>query len=233
MRTWSDGGMTILSFATPLLSSNMYLLVENRRGIIIDPYDAPEFVRQVSEACDSVDYILLTHEHYDHISGSNALRERYGCPVLCSEICGQRIRNPAQNLSRYQEAYMTMQTGEPVSEDLLPIEEYVTYADKIFSGQQELLWEGHTVQLTETPGHSPGSICILVDGKLLFSGDSLLADGVAITRFPGGSRKQYEQITLPYLRGLSRDIPVYPGHYGVFRLGEHPAICESDKTGGI
>jgi len=208
----------------------MYLLTENRHGIIIDPYDTPEFQKQVAAACDAIDRILLTHEHYDHISGTNALRERYGCQVLCSEICGSRLGNPAQNLSRYQEAYMVIQTGEPMPKGLLPIEEYFTHADETFSGKMEFIWQGHTMRLRETPGHSPGSICVLVDGKTLFSGDSLLRGDVAITRFPGGSRRQYEQVTLPWLRGLPRDTLVYPGHYEVFRLGDHPARSQSDKT---
>lgn len=211
--------MEVLAFATPHLSSNMYLLAEGGRGILIDPCDG--FSREIGEKCGGIDYILLTHEHYDHISGANALRERYKCPVLCSEICGRRIGNSTQNFSRYYEAYATVQTGESVPGELPPVEEYFTYADETFSGQRTLSWQGHELVLTETPGHSPGSICILVDGNTLFSGDSLLREGVAVTRFPGGSRRQYEQITLPYLRGLPDETLVYPGHYGAFRLGEH------------
>lgn len=211
--------MEVLAFATPYLASNMYLLAENRRGIIIDPCDG--FTPQIEEKCSGIDYILLTHEHCDHVSGVESLRERYGCPVMCSEICSRRLGNPAQNLSRYQESYMFMQTGEPVPEDLPYLGEITTHGDETFSGEAELSWQGHTFRLMETPGHSPGSICILVDGNTLLSGDSLLPNGVVVTRFPGGSRRQYEQLTLPYLRGLPDETLVYPGHYGAFRLREH------------
>lgn len=211
--------MNILRFETPLLSSNMYLLTEDNHGLIIDPYDG--FHEEISAACNKIDHILLTHEHYDHISGANALRERCGCRIICSETCGQRIQNSTHNFSRYYEAYASLQTGEPVHEGVLPVEEYFTRADEVFSGQTVISWHGHELVLTETPGHSPGSICILVDGNLLFSGDTLLQGDVAVTRFPGGSRRQYEQTALPYLRGLAGDTTVYPGHYGAFRLGEH------------
>lgn len=211
--------MKVQQFTTPLLASNMYLLAENNHGLIIDPYDG--YAPEISVACKQVDRILLTHEHYDHISGTNALRERYDCPVLCSEACGQRIQSSTHNFSRYYEAYATVQTGEPVPEGILPVEEYFTHADEVFSGEHQLSWQGHSLLLTETPGHSPGSICILVDGNLLFSGDTLLQGEVAVTRFPGGSRRQYEQVALPYLRALPDDTIVYPGHYGAFRLGEH------------
>lgn len=220
--------MRVQKFATPLLSSNMYLLTENGRGIIIDPYDG--FPSEIARACNTVDYILLTHEHYDHISGANALREKYGCPVVCSEVCGQRIQNSTHNFSRYYEAYATVQTGEPVREDSLPVGEYFTYADTVFSGQKTLIWQGHELALTETPGHSPGSICILVDENLLFSGDTLLKGNVAVARFPGGSRRQYEQIALPYLQGLPNGTLVYPGHYDAFQLGEHKIKKMEEET---
>ena len=64
----------------------------------------------------------------------------------------------------------------------------------------------------ETPGHSPGSICILINDKYIFSGDSLVDGNKVITRLPGGSRKDYNQITKPFLEGLSEDSIIFPGH---------------------
>lgn len=214
--------MEILTFTTPLLKSNMYLLTEEVRGIILDPFMSTEFVNLISRDCTKIDYIILTHEHYDHISGTNELREQFHCPVLCSEICAERIQSPVYNLSHYEETYLTLQTGEPIPENLLPIEDYESYADDTFSGEKVMQWQGHRLVLTETPGHSPGSACILVDGDTLFSGDSLLMNNSFATRFPGRSKRQYEQITQPYLASLSPDVLVYPGHYGTFRLKDHP-----------
>lgn len=179
--------MRVLQFATPLLASNMYLLTENSHGIVIDPYDG--FAAQIAEECQEIDYILLTHEHYDHISGANALRERYGCPVVCSEACGRRIRNSAHNFSRYYEAYAAIQTGEPLPAGLPPVAECFTYADEVFSG------------------------------------DTLLGD-VTVTRFPGGSGRQYKEIALPYLKKLPGETLVYPGHYKAFPLWEHKTKME-------
>lgn len=216
--------MRVLQFATPLLASNMYLLAEKGRGIIIDPYGG--FIPQITGECSGIDYILLTHEHYDHISGTNALRERYGCPVVCSEACGRRIRNSTHNFSRYYEAYAAIQTGQPPPAGLPPVAEYFTYADEVFSGQRTLFWQGHELVLTETPGHSPGSICILADETRLFSGDTLLPGDVTVTRFPGGSGRQYKEIALPYLWELPDETLVYPGHYKAFPLWEHKIKME-------
>lgn len=214
--------MQVLTFATPLLKSNMYLVEEGGRGVILDPFFSQEFARSILRACEAVDYIILTHEHYDHISGLDALRERFRCPVLCSEACGRRIGDPGYNLSRYQDAYLTLQTGETVPEELLPIQEYAAHADDTFVGQRTLRWQGHELLLTETPGHSPGSVCVLLAGKTLFVGDSLMRDNSMVTRLPGRDKRSYQQITLPYLAALPPDVLVYPGHYSAFRLGEHP-----------
>lgn len=213
--------MEIKRYETPLLKSNMYLIHENGRGILLDPYDDLSASDAIESMVERVDYIILTHEHYDHISGTNALRQRFQSPVLCGGACGERIRNATHNFSRYFNAYVSLQTGETVPEEFLPEEEYVTAADEVFTDYLELSWWGHRLELKETPGHSPGSICILLDRKFLFPGDTLLPGGKQLTRFPDGSRLQYEQYALPYLRSLPHDILVYPGHYGSFYLNEY------------
>lgn len=215
--------MNVAAFPTPFLKSNMYLLHENGRGILIDPYDDSSFCMQIEQSVKAVDYIILTHEHYDHISGTNALRTRYHSRVLCGSECGDRIRDATYNFSRYFNAYVSLQTEEHVPEESLPTEDFTTFADETFADRHVLLWQGHRLELRETPGHSPGSICVLLDGTALFSGDSLLPSGKAMVRFPGGNRRKYEEETLTYLRSLPRDITVYPGHYAPFLLGDHPS----------
>ena len=216
--------ITITTFQTPFLKSNMYLLSKNGHGIIIDPYSGSDFCTRVKEQAPEIDLVLLTHEHYDHISGTNAFRAQFHSRVLCGESCGRRIQNASDNFSHYFNAYVSLQEKETVPEDLLPTEDFITFADETFSGELTLFWQGHRLELRETPGHSPGSICILVDGEILFSGDSLLPDGKAILRFPGGSRRQYTEKTLPYLWTLPLEANVYPGHYDPFLLGDHPAM---------
>ena len=78
----------------------------------------------------------------------------------------------------------------------------------------------HKIFLKETPGHSKGSICILVDEKILFSGDTLVTGHETILRLPGGSKKDFAGITLPYLESLDREIMVYPGHGEPQKLAE-------------
>lgn len=217
--------MEIITFPTPYLKSNMYLIREGQRGILIDPYENIDFTQKIRDAVTAVDYIILTHEHYDHISGTDVYRDQWNSKVLCGSVCAERIRNSTDNFSRYFEAYVALQTEETVPEELMPKAEYTTFADACFEKEHQFLWQGHSLYLRETPGHSPGSICILLDEKHLFSGDSLLPQKNAMTRFPGGNKRQYQEQTLPFLSTLSPDITVYPGHYDTFCLGEHPDIA--------
>lgn len=92
------------------------------------------------------------------------------------------------------------------------IQPYSCEADEIFNGKKEWNFESHKIVMQETPGHSKGSICILVDEEILFSGDTLVTGHETILRLPGGSKKDFASITLPYLESLDREIMVYPGH---------------------
>lgn len=211
--------MLINRFPTPYLQSNMYLITEGDRGIIIDPYDGGEYIKRISGLVKEIDYIFLTHEHFDHISGTDTLRERFRANVLCSEVCADKIKSAKSNASHYFAAYVRLQDDEEVSDAMLSVGDYETYADETFTGEEELQWEGHKFILKETPGHSPGSICILLDQAYIFTGDTLLDDDTLMTRFPGGSTKMWEKMAFPYLESLPKDTVVKPGHYDEFILG--------------
>lgn len=73
----------------------MYLIIEGTRAIVIDPYDDTSVAAGLT-----IDYILLTHEHYDHISGVKAWKARTNATVICSKACSTRISNPKGNLAR-------------------------------------------------------------------------------------------------------------------------------------
>ena len=157
--------------------------------------------------------LLLTHEHYDHISGVNWLREHFeNVNVLCSKPCAEAIPNPHKNHAAYSNAlYMDKQMDKTLEEYGWEMD-YSCHADDTFEGEMEFDWEGHHFYLMQTPGHSPGSICIIMDNKILFSGDSLVTGHPTITRLPGGSKKMYQEITIPFLKSLDSEMMVYPGH---------------------
>lgn len=201
--------MQIKTFRFLPIDSRMYLITEGDQAVVVDPC----IDQQALTALEGLEIrqitILLTHEHYDHISGVNWLKERFPCKVLCSAACAACLPDDKKNLSRYFDVLMT---GRFQQESVQRTHPYTCEATDTFEGYSVRKWQGHVIEMRETPGHSPGSICIVMDGKYLFTGDSLLKEDEIITRLPGGNRRQYEQITKPYLESLPGELYVYPGH---------------------
>ena len=83
----------------------MYVLEENNHLILIDPC-----IIDIRLENKTVDYIFLTHEHYDHISGVNYWKEKCEAEVVCSNICAEKIESSRKNLSRYFDAFCELQT---------------------------------------------------------------------------------------------------------------------------
>lgn len=219
----------IKRFVSPILEHNMYVLSDGGHCVIIDPYYSKESVRLLAGL--QPDFLLVTHEHYDHISGVNEFKVCYGIPLYASSPCNENLQNPAKNLARYFETYVSFQKGV-AAEKLKGIvidPQYTCRADRILEDGQTLEWMGHRISVKLSPGHSPGSTLFILDGIMMFSGDCMLAEGVPITRFSDGDDKAFEEITLPYLRSLDGDIVVYPGHGDGFRLKTFYRLSEVSK----
>ena len=203
--------MEISRYASDLLLSNMYVIREGNHAVVIDPFASTDMAEGII-----IDRILLTHEHYDHISGVNLWKEKTGAPVFCSEPCALNIQDPKKNLARIFEVFCSLQTW--ISLEKIPESDpkYSCTADETFSDTCEWIWNGHQFRMFEMPGHSDGSTGIILDEKYFFSGDSLMEDKPVELRFPGGSRKKWEQTGLPRLSSIPEGIIVYPGHFREF-----------------
>ena len=205
--------MEISCITSNLLVSNMYLITENKHVIIIDPCENIEQHNPLLY----YDWLFLTHEHYDHISGVNVWKELTGAQVLCSQACAENITNPKKNFSHHFRDFALLQTmidGSNVPES----KDYSCTADSSFDEDIDLTWEGHTLKFFSTPGHSDGSSCLLIDNQYLFSGDTLLHQYETALRFPGGSKMKWEAVTVSKLRKLNKEITVYPGHFEEFKF---------------
>lgn len=204
------------------IDARMYIIQEEKYVLVIDPCISEEALLYLKARKVTEFLVLLTHEHYDHISGVNWLKENFkNVCVLCSLLCGRALENPDKNLSKFWEV-LFVGKDEATQEYVrnMDIQPYSCEADETFEGEYEFIWQGHKIFLKETPGHSKGSICILVDEKILFSGDTLVTGHETILRLPGGSKKDFAGITLPYLESLDREIMVYPGHGEPQKLAE-------------
>jgi glyoxylase-like metal-dependent hydrolase (beta-lactamase superfamily II) len=203
--------MVIKKVDSGLLHSCMYIVEENGHGIVIDP------CKDTSAAAGlTVDHLIVTHEHYDHISGVNEWKQASGAPLLCSEACAANVKNPKKNMSRYFDIFYQMQTWMPVEEKKIEAVEYSCEADSTFADRMTFAWQGHVITLMEVPGHSVGSIGIDIDHTDFFSGDSLLEEYEVELRFPGGSAEKWEEIGKKRIEALPEGTRIWPGHFDSF-----------------
>lgn len=210
--------MLIKQYVSGLLNSNMYILEEEGHSILIDPF---VFEKDADiESYLKPDLVLLTHEHYDHISGVNFIKETIaGIRTYASFACAANIKRPNRNLSRHFDAFCAMQTWLPACTHAY-VGDYTCEAEETFSGRERMMWRGHTLDLIEAPGHSEGSILIYVDEQFLFAGDSVFRDYPTGTRFVGGSTEKYKNITKKIIDSFPDTTIVYPGHFSCFRITE-------------
>ena len=203
----------VYRFSMPVIFSNMYLVPVGDCCLVVDPMISRQAERLLKERRIENCTILLTHEHFDHISGVNRLRELLPCQVICSQVCAERIVDPRKNAAAYFEAMFLGRekaVRKWIDQEVDP--NYSCQADQTYTDQMDMRWMDFTIRLRETPGHSPGSQVFEIGGHWYFTGDSWIPGQEIITRLPGGSKNSYEAVTCPYLERIAPGSIVYPGH---------------------
>jgi len=191
----------------PRFLSNTYLVRHPvaAEAIVIDPGDADTGpVEGLAAGLGvSVPYVILTHEHFDHVAGANRLRDRLGSRLVCSAACAARAQTPQGNMSRYWGGGDIIAGPPDITCDAL---------------NWTLDWGGVTIGMLSTPGHTPGGICLTIE-NCLFSGDTLLDNVRTPTNLPESSAQSLRQSVADLMRTLPPDTLVYPGHGNSFPLG--------------
>ena len=185
--------MKVLSLMVGPIMTNCYLLCDEAAKVcaVIDPGDEPERIEALmaTTGCTPV-MILLTHGHFDHCTGVAGLLEKWpDLPVYIHEadvtdgVGGElTFRRLDEKNQRYWHEGDTLTVG------------------------------GLTLRVMETPGHSRGSVCLLVEGQgVIFSGDTLFRGNCGRCDFPGGDYRAMLR-SLARLGRLEGQYQVYPGH---------------------
>ncbi len=205
-------------FKMPVIDSNMYMIIDKNQALVIDPCISEEAESILLSNNTQFCTILLTHEHYDHISGVNRLRELCPCEVICSEACAKNICNCLKNGAKtFGALFLGHSKEEQKDIDKLWDPYYICSSDKIYKDKYIFtVFDGALkIEMQEAPGHSQGSQIIKMNDNFIFTGDSLIPKIETITRLPGGSRKIYEEKTLPIIKALDDNSVIFPGHDSV------------------
>jgi len=178
--------MNIHTLSLGTYQTNCYILwaSESKKCLVIDPGYEPDRVLDMTNALGlEIEAILLTHGHFDHVGGVRQIAADTDCRVFL---------NPADT------AMPTMMTAGRL------------YYTDVYAGGDELELAGLHFSVMATPGHTPGSVCLLFE-EALFSGDTLFAGSCGRTDLPGGSLNTLRE-SLSKLNMLLKDYRVYPGH---------------------
>ena len=206
------------------VNSNMYVILYRNEAVVFDPNENDKLLELFHEKGVMDVHILLTHGHYDHISGVMWLKEHYNADVYCQSRCAVRLANSKRPLSRLVALVLAEQDRKDGGHRYQNFKEsykpFTIRADKTFDREDHFAIGDIEITVTSTPGHSEGSACYVVNNKLVFTGDTLLENNAAITRFPSGNTDDYNNIALPYLRSLNKKLIVMPGHGDPFVLSE-------------
>ena len=176
-----------------------------RRAAVIDPGGDPAPILARLRAENRVlDSILNTHGHGDHILGNAELARATGAPVAVHPADAPMLTDPARNLSA---AFGWPVTSPPPARSL--------------AEGEPVRFGGAVLEVLETPGHSPGSVCLFGAGSL-FSGDLLFAGSVGRTDLPGGDAHTLRR-SLARLDRFDGGTRVHPGHGPETTLAEERA----------
>ena len=208
---------TMYVYDFEVIDSRTYMLWENEDILLIDPCVSDALQKRLLGVKHALVY--LTHEHYDHIHGVNWLKQKLDCDIWCTDCCAKRMADPRTNLSRTfpllflqdKEKYQYVREHVDTA--------FTCTADHTFTKEQRMTWRGHSLYIRETAGHSPGGSMLLLDDDILFSGDSLLGNGLELKSL-GADMQAYKELVLPFAKTLDPQVIVCPGHGEVTFLGD-------------
>ena len=202
--------LEIKSFTFGPFQTNMYIVSEGSKAVLIDPCcfslaEQQQLLRYLESQGLHVAAILATHGHLDHLWGAKWACEQFGLPVLLHEADIPMAKGMQQQYELF---------GIPLQAQYFPL---APLSEKSFH------LSPFTFHLISSPGHTPGSVCLYheQDG-VLFSGDTLFRMGYGRTDLPGGNTAQLIQ-SLERLFTLPPATRVYPGH------GETTTIAEEAR----
>ncbi len=194
----------IITLTLGAFETNCYIFNNGTKTAVVDPAIASRNLREaVAMFKCGLEYILLTHAHFDHIGGISDLKSEFPDAKLVVNV-GDEETLRTQTGKDYPFAFF----AQP--------EQYEP--DRIVCDGDLLPFGDDQIKVLHTPGHSPGSCCYQL-GKTLFCGDTIFRDGAGRTDLRGGNLDELMQ-SLSRLMLLADDIALLPGHGPATTIGD-------------
>ncbi len=211
-------------FESEYLGTNMYLSCSDGEALIVDPHFDEEADRILSKNAVRKVTVFLTHEHPDHTCGLPWLKDHFKTQIVCQKRCADTIAVEKNNRP-YLMTFVLAQRDKENGTNLLEkfektVRPYAYTADVTFEEDMSFLWHDVSFYFKHSLGHSKGSSCITINDDAVFTGDNMIFDTPVITRFPGGNKKEYDTLTMPYLNSFPDETIVLAGHGKTFKMKE-------------
>ena len=203
--------VSVLRFRNKPVPSNTYLLIESERKhcLVIDPGSKDETVlcNYIRTNGLTLDYVILTHEHFDHCWGVNDLRDMFHCKVIATRLCAEWVKTPR---NYFNQLYFN-------SNVMYQIEHVDIIVEDI---GEKMLWYNSPINFVKTPGHTNKSMCIEVGG-VLFTGDTILYRTKPFLKAKYGASKEDLKKSIERIyKNYPANTMLYPGHGEPFLLGD-------------
>lgn len=188
------------------ISSCCYIIYNkdiNNRCIIIDPGSESnsKLNSKLNELQLIPEFIILTHEHFDHCWGVNDLRERNkDVKLICSNECNNAIQREKGNCSVFYDnkRAFVLRAACIKTQDI----------------NNTLIWNSYEIKFIPTPGHTAASISVIIE-KNIFSGDAYIPGIKTITKLPTGNKEDQKR-TENFFMSL-KGFTFFPGHTDVYK----------------
>lgn len=194
---------------TPVPSNTFLLIGGDGRCIVIDPgsKEQVELRDYILSHHLILDYIIITHEHFDHCWGVNYLLEAFPAKVVATQKCSEWVQTP---MNYFNQLYYN-------SDEMYQIKKVDVIVEEV---GWKMMWEDVSIVFINTPGHTDKGMCIEIGG-CLFTGDTVLyRTKPFIKKRYGGSLPVLKQSIDKIYQSYSGDTKVFPGHGDPFLLKE-------------